>query len=122
MTDPVVYVDRFIISEGKLEDLRRYCEEMTELVEQKEPETISFNYFVDEEGATGTAVFVFAHAEALDFHLDIASHKFQEGSELLSSADIELLGPASDQAQKMSKQYGATIKNRLLAGFARSLR
>lgn len=120
MSGPVAYVDRFTVAEGKLEDLRRYCKEMTELVEKKEPETISFSYFVDEDGKTGSAVFIFADGEALDLHLDVASHKFQEAIELISSSDIELLGPASEQAQQISKQYGATIKTDLLAGFARS--
>lgn len=119
MSGPVAYVDRFTVAEGKLEDLRRYCQEMTDLVEKKEPETVSFSYFIDEDGRKGTAVFVFANAEALDFHLDVASHKFQEGAELLGSADVELLGPASDRAQQISEQFGATIKSGLLAGFAR---
>jgi quinol monooxygenase YgiN len=119
MSDQVVYVDRFTVREGRLEDFRRYASEMTELVKVKEPETKSFNYYIDDEGREGTAVFVFANADAADFHLGVASDKFQEGAELLSSTDIELLGPASDRAAQMAKAFGANIKTGSLAGFAR---
>lgn len=120
MTQPVVYLDRFTIREGKLDDLRRYCEEMSDLVEHKEPDTLLFSYFVDEAGREGTAVFVFADAAALDHHLQVTSHKFQDGVALIETADIELLGPASEQAQAMSRDYGAAIKAGILAGFART--
>ena len=120
MPDLIVYVDRFTVAEGKLEDLRRYCEKMAKLVEDKEPGTIACNYFVDEDGKTGTAVLVFESEEALDAHLDVAGHLFQEAVPLLDSSSIELLGPASDQAQQVTRKFGGAIKSNVLAGFARS--
>lgn len=122
MPDPIVYVDRFTVGEGKLEELRRYCVRMAKLVEEQEPGTIACNYFVDEEGSAGTAVLVFENAGALDAHLDVASHLFQEGASLLDSSDIELLGSASDQAQQLTKNFGGAIKSKVLAGFARATR
>ena len=51
---------------------------MAELVEENEPEAFSFNYYVDEDGGSGPAVFVFSDAEALDAHLDLGASRFQE--------------------------------------------
>lgn len=120
MAEPVVYVDRFTVGEGKGEDLKRYCEQMTKLVEEKEPGTIACNYFVDEHGSAGTAVLVFESAGALDAHLAVASHLFQQGAALLDSSEIELLGPASEQAQQVARQFGGAIKSGVLASFIRS--
>ncbi len=56
MSEHVVYVDRFQIRQGSLADFKRYATEMAELVEENEPGALSFNYYVDEDGASGTAV------------------------------------------------------------------
>lgn len=92
MSDHVIDVDRFQLREGRLEDFKRYAAEMAAFVEQNEPGALSFNYYVDEDGASGTAVVVFSDADALDLHLDLAGSRFREGYELLSATEIELLG------------------------------
>jgi quinol monooxygenase YgiN len=119
MPDDVVYLDRFEIRDGKLEEFKRYAEEMAAFVEEEEPGVTSFSYFVDEAEARGTAVFVFSDADALDRHLDVASSRFQDGYELLSGTSIELLGPASERATEVARSFGASLKQRL-AGFSRS--
>ena len=118
MADHVVYVDRFEISEGKSEEFQRYAEELSALVEEKEPGVISFNYFADDDGRKGTAVFVFADAAAMDRYLDLASPKFREVVDLLSSTDLELLGDPSDRAAQLTKAFNGSLK-RKLAGFSR---
>lgn len=118
MSDHVVYVDRFEISEGKSEELRRYAEGLAGLVEEKERGAISFNYFADEDGRRGTAVFVFADADAVDRYLDLASPKFRESVDLLSSTDIEMLGDPSDRAAQLTKAFNGRLM-RKLAGFSR---
>jgi quinol monooxygenase YgiN len=122
MTGPVIYLDRFTVRKGELESFRRYAEGMTELVKAREPGAVMYHYFVDESSGSGTAVFVFADAAALDLHLDVMSAHFQEAAELLSSTDIELLGRASERAQQMATAYGGTVKASVLAGFARDRR
>jgi quinol monooxygenase YgiN len=118
MSNHIVYVDRFQISEGKTEEFRQYAEELADLAEEQERGAISFNYFVDGDGTRGTAVFVFADAAALDHYLDLASPKFREAVDLVSSTDIELLGDPSDRAAQLAKAFNGTVK-RKLAGFSR---
>ncbi len=115
----VVYLDRFRILEGKLEDFKRFANDMAEFVEKNEPRVISFNYYLDEDGNEGTAVFVFSDAEAVDLHLDLASSRLHEGVELLGATDIELLGRPSDLAREMAESFGAKVRTQLLAGFSR---
>lgn len=119
MADEVVYIDRFEVRDGRLEEFKRYAKEMAAFVEEQEPGVTSFNYFFDEAEARGTAVFVFSDADALDRHLDVASSRFQEGYALLSGTNIELLGPASERATEMARSFGASLKQRL-TGFSRA--
>jgi quinol monooxygenase YgiN len=117
MSSEVVYVDRFEIHEGKTEEFRQYADELIALV-AKESGVTSYNYFVDEDGTRGTAVSVFADGAALDRFLDLASARFNEGVELVSSTDIELLGDFSDRAAEMAKAFGGSVK-RTLTGLNR---
>lgn len=119
MSQQIVYLDRFRIREGRLEDFKRYANEYSEFVEEKEPGVISFNFYVGDDGTDGTAVFVFSDAHALDDHLDVASSRFQEGYELLSATAIELLGRASERAVEMAESFDANVKAQELAGFSR---
>jgi quinol monooxygenase YgiN len=114
MSNEVVYVDRFEIADGKLAQFRRFAEEMVRLVDEEKPGAISINYGLDEGGQRGTAVFVFADAAAFDRYLDLASPRFRESVELLSSTDIELLGRPSDRATEMAKAFNATVKTDLV--------
>lgn len=118
MAEHVVYVDRFEIRDGKLEDFERYANGMASFVEQEEPGALSFNYYLNEEGSGGTAVFVFSNADALDAHLELAGSRFQEGYEMLSATEIELLGSRSAGAVELAKSFNASIK-RKVAGFGR---
>jgi quinol monooxygenase YgiN len=114
----VIYVDHFGVQEGKTEAFKRYATEMAGFVDKNEPGVTFFNYYLDDSGLGGTAVFIFADAEALDRHLDLVSSKFQEGYEVLSAADIELLGRPSDRAIEMGKAFNASLKSHV-AGFSR---
>ena len=117
MSNEVVYVDRFEIKEGKADEFRRYADELMALVET-DSGIISANYFADENGTRGTAVFVFADGAALDRFLDLVSPRFREGVELVSSTEIELLGAFSDRAAQLAMAFGGSVK-RTLTGLDR---
>ena len=119
MADHVIYLDRFRLREGVMDDFRKYCTEMAEFVEDNVPGVVSFNYYVEQDRPEGVAVFVFSDAEALDRHLDKASSRFQEGADLLAAADIELLGPASDRATELTRSFGGNTTKVKVAGFGR---
>jgi len=118
MSEQVVYVDRFQLREGKLEDFRRYATEVAAFVQEHEPGVVSFNYYIGQDGERGTALFVFSSAEALDSHLDVVSSRFQEGYEQLRATEIELLGEPSDRAIAMAASFNAILKTQI-AGFSR---
>ena len=118
MSEQVAYVDRFQLREGKLEDFGRYATELAAFVQESEPGVTSFNYYIDDDGVRGTALFVFSNADSLDRHLELVSSRFQEGYELLSATEIELLGQPSDRAMAMAASFNAVLKTKV-AGFSR---
>jgi quinol monooxygenase YgiN len=118
MSNHVVYVDRFKVADGKLEELMSYASSMSEAVEKGVPGALSFNYFIDESGKNGTAVFIFEDAPALDKHLELNADRFQEAMPLVADTSVELMGPASDAAKELTTQYGGSLKTKL-AGFGR---
>lgn len=119
MSDHVIYLDRFQLHEGVMDDFRRYATDMAKFVEDNVPGVISFNYYIEEEGPEGVAVFVFSDAEALDLHLDKSSSRFQEGADLLAAAEMELLGPASNRAVELTRSFGGNTTKVKVAGFGR---
>jgi len=118
MSDEIIYVDRFQIAEGRIEDFKRYAAMLATFVEENEPAVISYRYYMDGDERAGTAVFIFGNADALDRHLDLVSSQFQEGYELLRASDIELLGQPSERAAAMATSFGGRVKASI-AGFSR---
>lgn len=118
MSDEIIYVDRFQIAEGRIEDFKRYAAKLATFVEENEPAVISYRYYMDGDEGAGTAVFIFGNADALDRHLDLVSSQFQEGYQLLRASDIELLGHPSERAAAMATSFGGRVKASI-AGFSR---
>lgn len=118
MSERVIYVDRFQINEGKLDELRRYAADIAAIAEEQVQGVLSFHYYVDDAGERGTALIVFADAQALDQYLAAASAQFQRGLELVSSNEIELLGEPSHQAADAANGYGGRVLPEI-AGFDR---
>jgi quinol monooxygenase YgiN len=114
MSTQVVFVDRFEISEGKADELRRYAQDLVDLVREQVPGAIAYSWYFDEGGTRGTAVFAFADAASFDRYLELASPRFRHGVDLTSSTDVELLGRASERATDMAKAFNATLKTELV--------
>lgn len=117
-SDRVIYVDRFEINHGKIDDLRRYAADIAAIAKEQAPGVLSFHYYVDDAGERGTAVILFTDAQALDGYFDVASPHFQRGMELLRSTDIELLGEPSTQAAQVTTAYGGRVMPEIV-GFDR---
>jgi quinol monooxygenase YgiN len=118
MSGEVIYVDRFEVAEGRVEDFKRYAAELATFVEENEPAVRSYHYYMDGDNGAGTAVFIFGNPEALDRHLDLVSTRFQEGYQLLRASDIELLGRPSERAAAMAASFGGRVRASI-AGFDR---
>lgn len=118
MSDRVIYVDRFEIHDSKLEELRRYAADIAAVARERAGGVLSLHYYVDDAGERGTALIIFADAQALDRYLVVASSQFERGVELVRSTDIELLGDPSRDAADVTTSYGGRVMPEIV-GFDR---
>jgi hypothetical protein len=126
MPDPIIYVDRSLIVEGRLEQLKRGIRALVALVERREPRLSSYGFFIDEERMRMTVIAIHPDSASLEFHLDLAGPEFRKLKELVELTEIEVYGPLSDtalaQLQEKARMLGRGGKVVVLeaeAGFAR---
>jgi hypothetical protein len=126
MPDPIIYVDRSLIVDGKLEQLKRGIRALVEFVEHRESRLISYGFFLDEERMRMTVIAIHPDSASLEFHLDIAGPEFRKLKELVELTEIEVYGPLEDtalvQLQEKARMLGRAANVVVLqaeAGFAR---
>jgi hypothetical protein len=119
VAERVVYLDRFKLRSGKLDEFRDYAEKIVEVVRESEPDTVSVDYYIDEASGEGTALLIFSTPEAMDRHIELTKDRWQEAIDLISSSQLELLGSPSEAARQLAAAYGAAQKGALV-GFSRS--
>lgn len=56
MAEPLIFISKWKVKEGKLEDLMRYYKEILKIVEANEPPLIAFHGFVNEDGTEMTSI------------------------------------------------------------------
>jgi hypothetical protein len=50
MSEPFIFIGIHSLKEGKLEDFKKYEQELVELVEANEPRLIAFHIFLNQDG------------------------------------------------------------------------
>ena len=125
MSEPILYVDTSIVSDGKLAELKERIRELAEFVEKNETRVISYGIFLNEDGSRMKVVQAHPDSESLEFHMQIGAPVFAKFKDLLRLASIEIYGTPSPHLRQQlfdkAKMLGnATVTvHALEAGFAR---
>ena len=98
MPDPIVYIDRSRIVDGKVDQLKRGIHALVEFVQRREPRLLSYNFFLDEEHLRMTVIAIHPDSASLEFHMEIAGPEFRKLKELVELTEIEVYGPLSAAA------------------------
>jgi quinol monooxygenase YgiN len=133
MSGPLIFVTTARIKEGKLENFKRFTKELLENVKAKEPQLISFNIFLNEDGTEMTSVQIHPDAASIDFHMKVLGQVLEEDmGEWIERADfleikhIEICGTPSaglleaDQPFVDSGAFSRSVKPLHVAGFTRA--
>jgi hypothetical protein len=126
VSDPLVYIDRSDIRDGKLEDVRKGIRDLVEFVDEREPQLIGYSFYFNEGGTGMTVVAIHPDSASLELHLEIGGPAFRKLSELVELRTIDIYGRPSekvlDQLQQKIEVLGANgrvVVHRQEAGFLR---
>ena len=127
MSESFIFIGTHTIGEGKLEDFKKSCGELLEVVEANEPRLIAFNLYANEDETEVSVVQVHPDADSMLFHMQVARDHISEAyqSVLEKTKRIDVYGKPSDTALEMIRQLAESevplsVKANHLGGFTRS--
>jgi len=124
VSEPIVYIDHSDIREGSLEELKAGVQRLVELIDVREPQLITYGFYIDEAAAKMTVVAVHPDPASLELHMDIGSAEFRKLAHLLRLNAIECYGLPSERALEQLRDKaamlgdgGTVVSVRRFAGF-----
>jgi quinol monooxygenase YgiN len=127
MSEPFIFIGTHTLKDGKLEDFKKSCGGLVEVVEANEPRLIAFNLYVNEDGTEVTVVQVHPDADSMLFHMQVAREHISEAyqSTLEKTERMDVYGKPSDTVLEMIRQLAGSevplsVKAHHLGGFTRS--
>jgi hypothetical protein len=108
-SEPIVYIDHSDIREGSLEELKAGMQRLVEFIEAREPQLITYGFYIDEAAARMTVVAVHPDPASLELHMDIGGEEFRTLAHLLTLTAIECYGRPSERALEQMRQKAATL-------------
>jgi len=126
MSESIVYIDRSEIVEGKLEVLKEGIRNLVDFVHEREPQLISYGFFINDEATQMTVVAVHPDSASLEFHMEVAGPVFRNVKEFIELKAIEVYGRPSGKALRQLQQKaemlgegGSVVVQEPQVGFAR---
>jgi hypothetical protein len=125
VADPIVYIDRSEVREGKLNAVKVAIGELTKFIEANVPRAISYGVYLDETGSKMTVLQIQPDSGALEFHMMVGAPAFAKFRDLITLTAIEVYGVPSDHLlsqldEKARMLGGASITvHKLQSGFSR---
>jgi hypothetical protein len=110
-SEPIVYVDHSDIREGSLNELKAGVQRLVEFIDAREPQLITYGFYIDDEAAKMTVVAVHPDSASLELHLDIGGVEFGKLAHLLTLTAIECYGRPSDTALAQLRRKAAALGN-----------
>ena len=126
MSGPFVSIGTHRISDGQLEALKKDARALVQLVEEREPQLLAFNFFLNEDETEVSVVQVHPDAASMLTHMQVAQEHITEATEtLLSTKDIQIYGATNEAVVEMINQLTQagvpiTAKPVHLDGFTRN--
>jgi hypothetical protein len=125
VSDPIVFVDRSEVLEGKLEELRHAIKDLADFVEANEVDPIAYHVYFSTDGRRMTVVQIHPDTASMEHHMEVAGPLFARFAHLLELQTVDIYGAPSDkvveQLRRKAEMLGtASVSvHELQAGFAR---
>lgn len=126
MSGPFILLSTWRIKKGQLEALTQFQKELSEMLQEREPQLIAFNYFINEEETEITSIQVHPDADSMDFHLRVIRNQLGEAMsaiyDLAEPKDLQIYGKPPDSLQNSLSNQWESVSSKTIhvAGFTRS--
>jgi len=128
MAQPFIYIGTYTIKDGRLEDFKRMCEGIVELVDSSEPGVIAFNFYYDEASNEVSCVQVHPDADSMVNHMNLLQEHFAAAtgadSPIEEVTTNQIYGTPNDTVVEMIEKWDPgvpmPIKAMSLGGLTRS--
>jgi len=121
---PIVYIDHSHIREDSLDELKAGVQRLVDFIDAREPQLITYGFYIDEDAARMTVVAVHPDSSSLERHMDIGSGEFRKLAHLVTLTAIECYGRPSERALEQLRlkadalgEGGAVVYVERFAGF-----
>ncbi len=107
--EPIVYIDHSDIREGSLDELKAGIQRLVDFIDVREPQLITYSFYIDEEAAKMSVVAVHPDSASLELHMDIGGAEFRKLAHLLTLTAIECYGRPSERALDQLRRKAAAL-------------
>lgn len=110
MSEPIVFISRNKIKEGKANEFRKHYRESIPPTMAGKPGTVVQLAYENEEATEVTIVRLFPSAEALDLQIQGADERSKKTYEFIEPIGIEIFGvPSPSTLERMKKVAGSGV-------------
>jgi hypothetical protein len=108
-SEPIVYIDRSEIREGAIDDLRAGVRRLVDFIDRREPQLITYGFYIDDDARNMTVVAVHPDPASLELHMDVGGEEFRKLGHLLRLTGIECYGRPSERALEQLREKAAAL-------------
>ena len=110
MSEPIVFISRNKIKEGKTDEFRKHYRDSVPLTNAGKPGTLAQLAYENEQATEVTIVRLFPNADALDQQIQGADERSKKTYEFIEPISIEIFGtPNPATLEKMKKMAGSGV-------------
>ena len=92
MSKPIVYIDRSDVKPGSVADLRQAVVELDGFVQSREPQLLSYGFYLDEDALRMAVVAIHPNSASLELHLRVGGPEFRKVGRFITLREIEVFG------------------------------
>lgn len=124
MSDPVSFIIRFKVKEGKLDDFRKHYKDSIPPIEADKPGTLVQLAYENEDASEVSVFRLFSSADAMDAHLQGSGERSKKTYEFVAPVSIETFGTPNASTMEMMKKIAGSgvvlsVNPHYIGGFIR---
>ena len=101
MSDPIIFIARQKVKEGKLEAYKQNFQEVLNFVQPNKPNTVGFLNYCSEDGTEATLIQVYPNAEGMEQHVQGLGEIAKKSYESMDVMSFEIYGNPSEATLTM---------------------